>query len=317
MRSHNKIKFIEKHLQEEYTVKALAGDASFRKYDRIHTNDKTYILMDSPPEHYSTEPFEKIAEFLLSHNISAPQIFHRDRTNGFLLLEDFGDTLMKDIIKTDRNKIYQLAIDLLIKLHNISYPDWLTDYRIENYLRELEIFTDYYIPLIHNRPLSASEKEHYLSLWYEVLVNMPDLGNTMVLKDYHVENLMYLDGKSGIEALGVLDFQDAVIGSPMYDLVSLLEDAREDVPFEFAKEMLDYYLSNVPDINAQDGYDVYDILGGQNHIRILGVFARKKIRDNSDNYLRYIPLVQKYLKKNLTNPALDKIKQWHDSMELY
>ena len=120
----------------------------------------------------------------------------------------------------------------------------------------------------------------------------------------------------GTKSLGILDFQDAVIGSPIYDIVSILEDAREDVDFEFANEIFEYYLSHMPHINRDDARLAYDILGAQRNIRILGVFARKKIRDGSDNYLHLIPRVLKYVERDLTNPALHEVKMWHEKLDV-
>ena len=172
-------------------------------------------------------------------------------------------------------------------------------------LKELEIFTDYYVAI------STENKNTYLNIWTDLLKALPNLGSVITLRDYHVQNLMHLTDRQGIQSLGILDFQDAVIGSPIYDIVSILEDAREDVDFNFAQEIFEYYLDQMPHINRDDAYLAYDILGAQRNIRILGVFARKKIRDGSDNYLHLIPRVLGYVERDLQNPALDKVKDWH------
>jgi len=155
----------------------------------------------------------------------------------------------------------------------------------------------------------AIRKQEYLAIWSRVLDRLPDLGLVMSLRDYHVQNLMHIEG---VKSLGILDFQDAVIGSPIYDIVSILEDAREDVDFEFANEIFEYYLSQMPHINRDNARLAYDILGAQRNIRILGVFARKKIRDGSDNYLHLIPRVLNYVARDLTNPVLDEVREWHE-----
>jgi aminoglycoside/choline kinase family phosphotransferase len=158
--------------------------------------------------------------------------------------------------------------------------------------------------------LSEESKELYIGLWADVLNSLPYLGKKIVLRDYHVENLMHLAERDGIRSLGILDFQDSVIGSPIYDIVSLLEDARHDVSFDFAEEIFDYYLEK-SGINKDNAYLAYDILGAQRNIRILGVFARKKIRDGNDVYLQYIPRVLKYIERDLQNPIFSSISEFH------
>jgi len=335
-RPTKKQQFLESYIQTWYNIEPMIGDASFRKYDRVKTPITTYVLMDSPPEHYSTEPFERIAHWLRENNLSAPQIFHKDTENGFLLLEDFGDILLQHMLAENRKTHYIRAMDLLIELHKITPPAWLPYYSNEILLKEIEIFTDYYVPTFapakewsyprrycnpsesvdQENIKTASEvvdwsdnKQEYLTIWSRGLDRLPDLGTVVVLRDYHVQNLMHIEG---VESLGILDFQDAVIGSPIYDVVSILEDAREDVDFEFANEIFEYYLSQMPHINPEDARLAYDILGAQRNIRILGVFARKKIRDGSDNYLHLIPRVLKYVSRDLTNPALDEVRMWHE-----
>jgi len=307
-RPSKKQRFIESYIQSWYNLEPMTGDASFRKYDRIKTPITTYVLMDSPPEHYSTKPFEQIANWLIENKLYAPQIFHKDIENGFLLLEDFGDILLQHVLEEDRKAHYIRAMDLLIELHNITPPSWLPYYSNEILLKELEVFTDYYLPYCNLS--NDGVKQQYLQIWKDVLEKLPDLGMVVSLRDYHVQNLMHIESTG---SLGILDFQDAVIGSPIYDVVSILEDAREDVDFEFAEEIFEYYLSQMPHINAQDARLAYDILGAQRNLRILGVFARKKIRDGSDNYLHLMPRVIKYIIRDFKNPILDEVRKWHEN----
>lgn len=300
-----KEEFLKTYIDSYYEIEPIAQDASSRQYYRIKTPNTTYMLMDCPPEHYSTKPFEKVSEWLLAQNFSAPQIFHKDTENGFLLLEDFGDTTLQLILKSNPKKYYMCTMDLLIALHKITPPSWLQLYSKEMMLKELEIFTDYYLDI------SADAKKEYLELWSKALDIVPNLQNTVILRDYHVQNLMYIEKRNGINSLGILDFQDAVIGSPIYDIVSILEDAREEVNFNFADEMLKYYLSQTKNISEEEAKLSYDLLGAQRNLRILGVFARKQVRDGSDAYLKFIPRVEAYVKRDLQNPALAEIKEWH------
>ena len=350
-RPTKKQQFLDSYIQTWYNLEPMTPDASFRKYDRVVTPITTYVLMDSPPQHYSTEPFEQIANWLIENNFAAPQIFHKDSEHGFLLLEDFGDILLQHVLEDDRKAHYMRAMDLLIELHKIQPPSWMPEYTNEMMLKELEIFTNYYVgmnsEIRHPRGRVADlgdlmtqenspnklysailrspsfcdakledddlgiTKSEYLTLWSDILARLPNLGSVVCLRDYHVQNLMHLKDN---DSLGILDFQDAVIGSPIYDIVSILEDAREDVDFTFAREIFDYYLDQMPHIKREDAYLAYDILGAQRNIRILGVFARKKIRDGSDNYLHLIPRVLRYVERDLENPALAEIKKWHECL---
>ena len=157
------------------------------------------------------------------------------------------------------------------------------------------------------------ELDDFKDIWQGILNYQLAFNNCLVLRDYHVENIMYLESYKGIKSLGLLDFQDAIIGSPIYDVISVLEDARIKVPRAFALDCLKYFATEkkleLPDVLVD-----YHILGAQRNLRILGVFARKYIRDKNSNYLRYIPLVLEYLNYDLSHPIMLKLKNWFDKI---
>lgn len=297
----------------------LQGDAGCRLYYRIKTRNKSYILMDCPPTYCRIEPFIKMAEHLRSQNFSSPEIFYFDTKRGFIILEDFGEVSIKNVIQNSLHnlsryrEIYCSILDLLVLLEQTIPSFSLKVYDNNLLLSELKLFTDWYILYRLKRNLSATELDDFKDIWQRILNYQVILNHCLVLRDYHVENVMYLKNCKGIKSLGLLDFQDAVIGSPIYDVVSVLEDARIKVPRTFALDCLKYFAGEkklkLPDVLVD-----YHILGAQRNLRILGVFARKYVRDKNSNYLRYIPLVLEYLNYDLSHPIMSKLKNWFDKI---
>lgn len=334
-----------------YKTQEIPADASFRKYSRItfenltnvinFNNDNTIfhninslILMDSPLEYYDIMDFIKVDKFLINNKAKAPCIYHQDLDNGFLLIEDFGSISIKDYILKNINnvdliqKVYQVIIKLLIKIQSINDLSSLNlkSYSKDLLINELGLYVDWYLPYILKRELTIDEKKQFFSLWNIVLDKYSDIllqdNLCLLLRDYHVENLMYInlsDSSNDINELniGLLDFQDALIGSPIYDLVSLLQDARIQVDKNFANDCFNYYYDNKTNnkLTKDESWIVYNILGAQRNSRILGVFVRKAIHDGQDNYLNYIPRVLSYLNDNLANEYLYDIKQWIESIQ--
>ena len=250
--------FLQNYFQNaEFEVYPIPADASFRTYDRISFQGKNFILMNSPPVHYNLAPFIKIAELLCEHKLSAPLIFETDAHNGFMLLEDFGNIsiakhLLDDPEIVKHKEVYGLIVELLVEVQKIECKPHhdLPLYDATVLLKELELYTDWYVPFISGKPLDEDLKQEFLEIWQEVLKELPDLKPCLVLRDFHVENMMLIEG-DGINAIGLLDFQDAVIGNPLYDLVSVLEDARIEVSEETREQFLSLYLDLRKDILFQ------------------------------------------------------------------
>lgn len=313
-RSRQLKQFVDEYFAGKvYSITPIVGDAGLRDYLRVETKDSSYILMDCPPSYASVEPFIKIANFLDKNSFSAPGIIKSDIKNGFLILEDFGDLSVKDYLLShdvvEQKNIYYSSIDLLIQLQNISTPEDLKLFDNDLLRAELATFTDYYIPYKTGKPVSKEELKKFNELWEDILANQEPLSNSIILRDYHVENMMYLEKERGIKKLGLLDFQDALIGSPVYDLVSILEDARIDVDRDFALNCVEYFAQK-KQVDLQYILLNYHILGAQRNLRILGVFARKYIKDQDNTYLQYIPRVLKYLEYDVSHPILEPVKNW-------
>jgi aminoglycoside/choline kinase family phosphotransferase len=303
-------KFLAKNQIKNCEIKKVAGDASFRSYYRIFFDGETRILMFAPPSHEDIHPFVKIAEFLVSHDFSAPKIFACDEENGFLLLEDFGDDTYGKVLAVSQSQelsLYEKACEVLIVLHKLEAPKDLQTYNHALLFREVMLFVDWYLPL-QKKSMSLSEKSRFKFLWFQLFDLLEKENQVLVLRDYHADNLMTLPSREGVRQVGLLDFQDAVIGAKAYDLVSLLEDARRDVDEENRKKLFNYYLkkSNCDEIIFTRDYEILSL---QRNIKIIGIFARLSIRDGKHNYLTLLPRVVNLIKLRLAsqNPIFSEI----------
>lgn len=288
-------------------IEPLAGDASFRRYFRIIANDgKQAMLMDAPPPNEDPGPFLDVADWLAGEGHRAPMIYAADRERGLALIEDFGVDRMRDWLDDNpaaEDATYRGAIDALVRLHK-SPPGPFAPYDMEVYQREVALFTEWYCPAAGIEVDAAS----YAKAWEEVLAPMlpRQVPGVTVLRDYHAENIMLLpDGSQGL-----IDFQDALVGHPAYDIVSLLQDARRDVTPELERAMLDHYLAQV-DAGPEFAAD-YARLGAQRNAKIVGIFARLWKRDDKPRYLAFIPRVWEALERDLAHPALEPVAHWFD-----
>lgn len=287
----------------------LAGDASFRRYFRVVAPGRTAVLMHAPPEHEDSQPFLDVAAHLNRLGFSAPKILSADLDEGLILLEDFGDARMREVVDAapeSEARIYRDAVTLLGVLHRSGAGE-LPPYSLAEYLREANLFTEWYAPAVG---LSV-DHDGYEAAWTKVLKPVLDLAEPVtVLRDYHAENLMLLEGRHGIGALGLLDFQDALAGHPAYDLVSLLQDARRDVDRDLESAMVDHYLRNASVEDVENFKAAYAILGAQRNAKILGIFTRLWKRDGKSRYLSFQPRVWRYLERDLRHPALAPVTAW-------
>ena len=301
----------------------LPSDASFRCYARIDYPScigvhRKAMLMDAPPPQEDVRPFVAIARHLISLGLSAPKLIAEDPENGFLLLEDLGNDTFTRLLANgaDEESLYRLAVDVLIHLHKLdeskALPTNLPAYDEVKLLTEVGLLTDWYAPAVMDDPLDDGALEEFASIWTDLLKPVLDGPQTLVLRDYHVDNLMGLSGREGIGAFGLLDFQDAVTGHPAYDLMSLLEDARRDLSPGLAKKMLDHYFAAFPALDHADFMAAYAVLGAQRHAKVIGIFTRLCVRDNKDVYLNHIPRVWGLLESSCRHPFLTPFKEWLD-----
>lgn len=289
----------------------LADDASFRRYYRVGGNGRSAVLMDAPSPQEEVGPYVAVAALLRDLGLSAPEVLAEDREEGFLLLEDFGDDTYTRLLErgADEPGLYALAVDTLIALQRASTSRGTPEaprYDTERLLAEAALLVDWYMPL------AAELRDEYLGLWRAVLPLAMVSPPTLVLRDYHVDNLMLLPGRPGVRGCGLLDFQDAVTGPPSYDLVSLLEDARRDVSAALRQAMTERYLTAFPALDRSELLRSAAILSSQRNCKILGIFTRLWRRDGKPQYLAHIPRVWRLLEEDLRHPALALIARWLD-----
>jgi aminoglycoside/choline kinase family phosphotransferase len=293
-------------------IEPLAGDASFRRYFRVTGDRGSAVLMDAPPPHEDPQPFVRVAEWLASVGLSAPEILARDLDRGLLLLGDFGDWRLREILDDAPGReleLYEVATDLLVHLHRHAPMPGLRVHGLDQWLDEVMLFPDWYCEALG---LSV-DLDSYRQAWAAVLepVAGDGLGPVTVLRDYHAENVMLVSGREGIAHFGLLDFQDALAGHPAYDLASVLEDARRDVSPAIERAMIDRYVAATGQGGAFE--TAYWALAAQRNTRIIGVFTRLWKRDNKPHYRRFQPRMWGLLERDLAQPGLEPVRTWFDA----
>lgn len=301
----------------EIHIAPLAGDASFRRYARVRVDGKSWMLMDAPPPQEDCRPFVTIAEMLLSQGVRVPRIQAQDLEQGFLLLEDFGDTVLSAVLSADTvDQYYQQAINQLIDLQKIIPPVALAlpDYHAEKLVTEMRLFDQWFLPKFLQIELSVAEQD-LISQTYQYLAEQA-LAQPQVLvhRDFHSRNLMVLADEP---SLGVIDFQDAVIGAISYDLVSLLRDAYVQWPDLQVKGWIKTYWQRAQvnglmvDVSLAAFEQWFDAMAAQRHLKVLGIFVRLSQRDGKHGYLNDLPLVLEYLVKECRAQAeLSAFANW-------
>jgi aminoglycoside/choline kinase family phosphotransferase len=333
-------------------ISPLPGDASTRHYLRLHQDGKNAMLMDQPqnaeapqcpvgatPEQRKALGYNSVArlagadcgrfvaaaDFLRGKGLSAPEIYAADVPQGFVLIEDLGDDLFADVLaggNGDEHALYATAIDALARLHvdsapaNLSADKPLFAYDETALLAETDLLPEWFIPVALGRSATDEERSEHRALWREVLRPVLASQPVFVHRDYHAQNLFWLSGRKGAARIGMIDFQDAVAGTTSYDLISLLEDARRDVPPDLAEAMTRRYVDQMRNSMAAFDEEAYRaeaaIMSAQRNAKIAGIFARLCNRDGKPRYLSYLPRVWRYLDRDLEHPALKPLQAWYD-----
>ena len=310
---NNKYDKIIKDFSNSYNLipnsfKSLEQDASFRRYSRINTNKGNYLIMDCFDEQSSFAPFLQIQHLLKSNDILVPEVFLVDSENFLAVIQDLGDSKMKDVVAykdiEQQYQYYLKALQLMQQIQSISVDQEFPKYSDDKLLKGIKTFVNWYLSY-RNITASEDEKIDFMELWQKSFEYLSKTNLVLNLLDFHVENLMLYN-----DQLYAIDFQDAHLSWPSYDLASILQDARYEIPSELALQLFNDYC-NIININSNIMVVDYNIIGAQRNARILGIFACKYIQDKNDKYLPLMPLVLKYLKENLNAiDALTPIKMW-------
>lgn len=299
----------------------MAGDASHRRYFRL--DRPKAMLMDAPPgTGEDVRPFVAVTQWLRTYGFSAPEILAADLDRGFLLLEDLGDELFTPALVREPGRavaLYTAATDLLARLGRLPAPQIigpndcrmpLPSYDTAVLTRESALLTEWWIPAATGAPACDALSADLSTLVTAATAEVAGARESVVLRDYHADNLIWLPDRAGDARVGLLDYQDALAGHPAYDLVSLLEDARRDTSEELQQAMIALYLDRRPELDARAFCAAYAALGAQRNMKIIGIFARLALRDRKPRYLQMIPRVWTHLARDLTHPTLAPLKRW-------
>ena len=304
--------FLKRTRWADAQVTLLAGDASNRRYHRLYLPEtgETAVLMDAPPNKgEDVRPFIYIAKYLTGVGLSAPRILTADETQGFLLLEDLGDALFARVAALDpslEETLYTTATDALIALHKQAPPSGIKAYDTM-VMSDMAVLSFDWYATGAGRADEPARQAFHRSIG-SVLDRHAGTHDVLIQRDYHAENLLWLPDRRGVARVGLLDFQDAMLGHRAYDLVSLLQDARRDVSPKIEQVMIKRY-ATATDADPETFEAAYRCLGAQRNLRILGVFARLCIRDGKQGYIDLIPRVWNHLQSDLKHPALTPIAE--------
>jgi aminoglycoside/choline kinase family phosphotransferase len=343
--------FLKRSGWGDATVTPLPGDASTRRYARLAMGTRKAMLMDQPqdaetptaPADASEETrralgynavarlagadcarFAAAAAWLRGHGLAAPDIYAADHGEGFVILEDLGDALFADVLADGANEeqLYKAAVEVLAKIHANDAPAALSAdkplfaYDQAALVAETDLLAEWFLPLALGRTATDDEMAQHRLLWRAALTGIGGGRRVFVHRDYHAQNLLWLPERTGIARVGLIDFQDAVAGSPAYDLISLTEDARRDVSPELAQIATAHYLAamaaqGTPIDEAQFRHEMA-VMAAQRNAKIVGIFARLAKRDGRVRYLAFLPRVWNYLERDLAHPALADLTAWYD-----
>lgn len=298
---------------DQFKINYLAGDASFRRYARVTLHNKSFMLMDAPPEKEDCVPFVRIDEFLDQHGVRVPHIVSKDLIQGFLLLEDFGDVVLANLLTNETvDDYYTQSFKQLIELQNIDGIDELPHYCYEKLMQEMHLLTEWFFPSL-NIELSEQEQlmiEKTFDALAQCALKQPQV---IVHRDFHSRNLMKIEHE---DTLGVIDFQDAVIGADTYDLISITRDAYVQWTPKQVDRWFKQFYALLPESSKQNrSFEQFkrdaDFMAMQRHIKILGIFVRLFERDGKSGYLKDLPRVMWYVLSQANHyPALSEFSRF-------
>lgn len=304
--------FLKNNQIETKNLIPIKNDASFRKYFRV---DKK-ILMDADP-HLGEDvgSFININHVLREFKLNVPEIFTIDKENGFLLLEDLGENIFSQILNSENEEqLYKQAIEVLVEiykkdLNKFSNFTFLEKYSVEKLQDESQLFIEWYLKKYLKINITDTDIKNFKDIINKIFNNLDTKFEKLVLRDYHVDNLILQKSKLGLKQVGILDFQDAVLGSSSYDLISIIEDVRRPISKDLKNILIKYFI----DLTGYDSNQLEKELAFysvQRNLKILGIFSRLNLRDNKSKYMQYNDNAWKYIESNLNNPTMSDLKVW-------
>lgn len=338
--------FLNKGWENNVEREIFFGDASVRSYEKISNGNETRILMNAPrqadgPILRDGKPYSQLAhlaedvsafvgvgKILKNADLCAPTLYAQDLDEGLLLLEDLGTGTIIDESRQPIEDRYLLSAEMLAQFHtkNFTKSTPLNDgsvYSVPNYSREamlieVELLLDWYAPHMKGKPLLQSEKDAFLKIWNDLIDVLNQSETALCLRDYHSPNIIWLTENEGTNKIGVIDFQDAVIGPSAYDVASLAQDARVDISSTLENALVEHYIyirkETSADFNADAFKKYYAIMAAQRVTKILGIFIRLNVRDGKSAYLKHLPRCQNYILRSLNHPILAAYKAWYLSV---
>ena len=304
--------FLKNNQIETKNLIPIKNDASFRKYFRV---DKK-ILMDADPNlGEDVGSFININHVLREFKLNVPEIFTIDKENGFLLLEDLGENIFSQILNSENEEqLYKQAIEVLIEiykkdLNKFSNFTFLEKYSVEKLQDESQLFIEWYLKKYLKINITDTDIKDFKDIINKIFNNLDTKFEKLVLRDYHVDNLILQKSKLGLKQVGILDFQDAVLGSSSYDLISIIEDVRRPISKDLKNILIKYFIDSTgyhPN-QLEKELAFYSV---QRNLKILGIFSRLNLRDNKSKYMGYNDNAWKYIESNLNNPTMSDLKVW-------
>ena len=310
------ISFFKKSGINNFKLKPIKSDASFRKYFRVYLKNqkKNLLFVNSPKKTENNLGYLKTTEIFRKMDLSVPKVFNFDLSKGLFLIEDFGSNTYTNSLKKGESvvKLYGLATDILLYINKNSknFQKELPKYSNKKLINEALLFLQWYWPAIYKKPAKKIIIKQFVSIWKNLLNKNLKTKKVLVHRDFHIDNLFFLKDRKKLKACGLIDFQDAVIGPETYDLVSLLEDARRNVNQKIINKMYSKFEKRIPKKKKENFFKEYNTLAINRHLKVLGIFTRLSIRDKKKNYLKHIPRLWRLTEKNLSYNLLPELNDW-------
>lgn len=311
--------FLNSCNMNNFSVNKIPPDASNKVYYRIYNENLSYVLLQYDSHKNGFKNFLDINDLMSLANISVPEIIAVDKENCLALMKDFGQYNYKDVLsKNELNalipselRLYERATDVIISLQKQTDKfSSLPKFNEQMLIDEIMLFVEWYVKVLNDEDLSSDKQYEFINIFKELFSYLKPFSEVFVHRDFHAENLFWLNDNLGIRKVGVIDFQDACLGSPAYDLVSLFEDARRDVNDGIIDACLKKYFNELPSYNRKEFMAAYNVLAVQRNLKIIGIFTRLACKYKKPKYLSLLPRVWKNINNNIKHPILLPIKNW-------